>query len=82
MITVIPHTPAHYSLINRSLFTIFILAATIAALALRLPRLAQRPMHGDEAVALVTDKYVAPAIEGGDVNLAAFIALRLADLGG
>ncbi len=27
-----------------------ILAATIAALALRLPRLRQRPMHGDEAV--------------------------------
>ncbi len=36
----------------------------------------------DEAVALVTDKYVAPAIEGGDVNLAAFIAMRLAGLGG
>jgi len=50
LITVIPHTPAHYSLINHSLLTIFILAATIAALALRLPRLAQRPMHGDEAV--------------------------------
>lgn len=29
---------------------VLILAATIAALALRLPRLAQRPMHGDEAV--------------------------------
>ena len=27
-----------------------ILAATIVALALRLPRLHQRPMHGDEAV--------------------------------
>ena len=50
MITVIPHTPAHYSLINHSLLTIFILAAAIVALALRLPRLAQRPMHGDEAV--------------------------------
>lgn len=36
----------------------------------------------DEAVALVTDKYVAPAIEGGDANLTAFIAMRLADLGG
>jgi hypothetical protein len=36
----------------------------------------------DEAVVLVTDKYVAPAIEGADANLAAFIALRLADLGG
>jgi hypothetical protein len=36
----------------------------------------------DEAVALVTDKYVAPAIEGADANLAAFIALRLADLSG
>ena len=50
MITVIPHTPAHYSLINHSLLTIFILAAAIVALALRLPRLARRPMHGDEAV--------------------------------
>jgi uncharacterized protein (TIGR03663 family) len=50
LITVIPHTPAHDSLINRSLLTIFILAAAIVALALRLPRLAQRPMHGDEAV--------------------------------
>ena len=50
MITVIPHTPAHYSLINHSLLTIFILAATIVALSLRLPRLGQRPMHGDEAV--------------------------------
>ncbi|GAI15345.1 unnamed protein product, partial [marine sediment metagenome] len=50
MITVLPHTLTHYSLINRSLLTIFILAATIVALALRLPRLAQRPMHGDEAV--------------------------------
>jgi len=29
---------------------VLILAATIVALALRLPRLAQRPMHGDEAV--------------------------------
>ena len=29
---------------------VLILAATIAALALRLPRLQQRPMHGDEAV--------------------------------
>ena len=29
---------------------VLILAATIAALALRLPRLRQRPMHGDEAV--------------------------------
>jgi len=29
---------------------VFILAATIAAIALRLPRLQQRPMHGDEAV--------------------------------
>jgi len=29
---------------------LFILAATIAAVALRLPRLQQRPMHGDEAV--------------------------------
>jgi uncharacterized protein (TIGR03663 family) len=29
---------------------VLILAATIAALALRLPRLEQRPMHGDEAV--------------------------------
>jgi len=29
---------------------VLILAATITALALRLPRLAQRPMHGDEAV--------------------------------
>ncbi len=28
----------------------FILAATLVALALRLPELAQRPMHGDEAV--------------------------------
>jgi len=36
----------------------------------------------DEAVALVMDKYVAPAIEGGDVNLAAFIAMCLAGLGG
>jgi uncharacterized protein (TIGR03663 family) len=50
LITVIPHTPAHYSLINRSRLTIFILAAAIVALALRLPRLDQRPMHGDEAV--------------------------------
>jgi len=40
-------TPNFSSLI---LLTIFILAAAIAALALRLPRLAQRPMHGDEAV--------------------------------
>ncbi|NQT01065.1 MAG: TIGR03663 family protein, partial [Planctomycetes bacterium] len=29
---------------------VLILAATIVALALRLPRLRQRPMHGDEAV--------------------------------
>ena len=29
---------------------VLILAATIVALALRLPRLDQRPMHGDEAV--------------------------------
>jgi len=29
---------------------VFILAATIVALALRLPQLRQRPMHGDEAV--------------------------------
>ena len=29
---------------------VLILAATIVALALRLPRLGQRPMHGDEAV--------------------------------
>ena len=29
---------------------VLILAATIVALALRLPRLSQRPMHGDEAV--------------------------------
>jgi len=29
---------------------VLILAATIVALALRLPRLALRPMHGDEAV--------------------------------
>jgi uncharacterized protein (TIGR03663 family) len=29
---------------------IFILAVTVAAVALRLPRLQQRPMHGDEAV--------------------------------
>jgi uncharacterized protein (TIGR03663 family) len=29
---------------------IFVLAATIAAVALRLPRLQQRPMHGDEAI--------------------------------
>ena len=29
---------------------VLILAATIVALALRLPRLHQRPMHGDEAV--------------------------------
>ena len=29
---------------------VLILAATIAALVLRLPRLSQRPMHGDEAV--------------------------------
>jgi len=29
---------------------VLILAATIVAIALRLPRLAQRPMHGDEAV--------------------------------
>ncbi|MHC4168862.1 MAG: flippase activity-associated protein Agl23 [Planctomycetota bacterium] len=29
---------------------VLILAATIAALALRLPRLHQRPMHGDEAI--------------------------------
>ena len=29
---------------------VLILAATIVALALRLPRLQQRPMHGDEAV--------------------------------
>ncbi len=50
MITVLSHTLTHYSLINRSLLTIFILAAAIIALALRLPRLAQRPMHGDEAV--------------------------------
>jgi hypothetical protein len=35
----------------------------------------------DEAVTLVTDKYVAPAIEGADANLAAFIAMQLADLG-
>ncbi len=40
-------TPNFSSLI---LLTIFILAAAIVALALRLPRLAQRPMHGDEAV--------------------------------
>jgi hypothetical protein len=36
----------------------------------------------DEALVLVTDKYVAPAIEGADANLAAFIAMQLADLGG
>jgi len=36
----------------------------------------------DEAVTLVTDKYVAPAIEGADANLAAFIAMQLADFGG
>ncbi|MHC4329093.1 MAG: hypothetical protein ACYSWW_13350 [Planctomycetota bacterium] len=29
---------------------VLILAATVVALALRLPRLRQRPMHGDEAV--------------------------------
>jgi len=29
---------------------VLILAATVVALALRLPRLQQRPMHGDEAV--------------------------------
>jgi uncharacterized protein (TIGR03663 family) len=34
---------------NRFAF-IFIFAATLAALALRLPKLEQRPMHGDEAV--------------------------------
>jgi hypothetical protein len=36
----------------------------------------------DEAVALVIDKYVAPATEGADANLAAFIAMRLAALAG
>jgi hypothetical protein len=35
--------PSGYSLVS-------ILAATFVALALRLPELAQRPMHGDEAV--------------------------------
>jgi hypothetical protein len=36
----------------------------------------------DEAVALVIDKYVAPATEGADANLDAFIAMRLAALAG
>ncbi len=36
----------------------------------------------DEAVALVIDKYVAPATEGADANLAAFIEMRLAALAG
>ncbi len=36
----------------------------------------------DEAVALVIDKYIAPATEGADANLDAFIAMRLAALAG
>jgi hypothetical protein len=36
----------------------------------------------DEALVLVTDRYVAPAIEGADASLAAFIAMRLSDLAG
>jgi len=36
----------------------------------------------DEAVALVIDNYVAPATEGADANLDAFIAMRLAALAG
>jgi hypothetical protein len=36
----------------------------------------------DEAVTLVTNKYVVPAIEGAEANLAAFIAMRLTELGG
>ncbi|MBN1806903.1 MAG: TIGR03663 family protein [Sedimentisphaerales bacterium] len=41
---------------------VLILAATIIALALRLPRLQQRPMHGDEAVH--ADKFKALLEEG------------------
>ncbi|MFH1884353.1 MAG: flippase activity-associated protein Agl23, partial [Planctomycetota bacterium] len=90
MITVIPHTPAHYSLINHSLLTIFILAAAIAALALRLPRLAQRPMHGDEAVhaikfgELLEDgvyTYNPDEYHGPTLNYLTLIPARLASAG-
>ena len=35
---------------HRAIFCALILGAAVGALAFRLPRLVQRPMHGDEAV--------------------------------
>ncbi len=45
-----PAAPAPESLARRLLFAVLILTAVAAAAALRLPRLGERPLHGDEAV--------------------------------
>jgi uncharacterized protein (TIGR03663 family) len=69
---------------------VLILAATIVALALRLPRLQQRPMHGDEAVHAIkfgelleegTYKYDPNEYHGPTLNYLTLIPARLASAG-
>jgi uncharacterized protein (TIGR03663 family) len=69
---------------------VLILAATIVALALRLPRLQQRPMHGDEAVHAIkfgelleegVYKYDPNEYHGPTLNYLTLIPARLASAG-
>ena len=67
---------------------ILILSATIISLAIRLPRLEQRPMHGDEAIhaikfgdLLETNSYIYDPFEyhGPTLNYLTLIPARLAN---